>query len=152
MVAVGAKIGSDACLDRASEFGEARARIVAHVGVLAGRSFKRDPSRGGASVADVRVDRKKLTVPPNARDSPVELMSRTTTCPPSWIGPHSNKTSLSRSYAANRGSYAANREAAAHGADLWRRVPDQARPECRVVTSWTIQLLPSGSLKAKKDP
>ena len=43
-------------------------------------------------------------------------------------------------------------EAAAHGADLWLRAPDQVRPGRRVVTSWTIQALPSGSLKAKKDP
>jgi hypothetical protein len=29
---------------------------------------------------------------------------------------------------------------------------DQMRPGCRVVTSWTSQALPSGSLKAKNDP
>jgi hypothetical protein len=38
------------------------------------------------------------------------------------------------------------------GLDLWLRAPDQVRPGCRVVTSWTIHALPSGSLKAKKDP
>ena len=31
------------------------------------------------------------------------------------------------------------------------RAPDQARPGRRVMTSWTIHALPSGSLKAKKD-
>lgn len=36
-------------------------------------------------------------------------------------------------------------EAAAHHADLRLRAPDQVRPGRRVVTSWTIHALPSGS-------
>jgi hypothetical protein len=43
-------------------------------------------------------------------------------------------------------------EAAAHGVGLWLRLLDQVRPGRRVVTSWTIHILPSGSLNAKKDP
>jgi hypothetical protein len=32
------------------------------------------------------------------------------------------------------------------------RMPYQMRPGCRVVTSWTSHVLPSGSLKEKNDP
>jgi hypothetical protein len=47
----------------------------------------------------------------------------------------------------------------AHPAPLGRVIPDaplriryQIRPGSRVVTSWTIHVLPSGSLKEKNDP
>jgi hypothetical protein len=34
----------------------------------------------------------------------------------------------------------------------WMRMPNQAPRGRRVVTSWTIHVLPSGSLKEKNDP
>jgi hypothetical protein len=45
------------------------------------------------------------------------------------------------------------RQAEAHSPSLPRvRMPYQIRPGCRVVTSWTSHVLPSGSLKEKNDP
>jgi len=34
----------------------------------------------------------------------------------------------------------------------WMRMPSQTRPGSRVVTSWTSQVLPSGSVKEQNDP